>query len=130
MLSQWCQVVRDVTTIDEIRAATRPWLKLRHPPAVRVAVPGLSEVRTVALQAAIDKYGRACGCRAGKLGLAIAAALLAVAAVADPSLYDAGPAPVVTVVLAVLAAGALIGKFAGLLRAHAQLRRTVRTILA
>lgn len=93
--------------------------------AIRVDLPDTDTRRSQVLQAAIDRYSRACGCREGKVGL-LGALLLFVALMwARPAMLDLHGWAIVAVGFTLVCCGAVLGKVLGLWRARAELLNSI-----
>lgn len=97
------------------------------PVRLELVGPGSEHSRT--LQSAFDRYRDACGCREGKGGLVIAAALVLLTYLSDnPLASSLGSGAKVGVAVGVVLFGALAGKIYGVLRARSRLRRSIREV--
>lgn len=103
----------------------RPWRK-GFKGTVALALTELSPEENLAFQTRLNGLFGACGCRTGAVGSLAALALVVIGAVSGSApLVDLGAVATVGVGSLAFLAGAALGKGAGLVHAHLQLRQTL-----
>lgn len=119
-----------VNSLDGLRAATQWWRIGITVADVVVALPGVDGERNHRVQSAVDRRLAECGCAAGKVGLAAALVLYAVATYLDGQFFGARgwwELSLAAIVCAVV--GALSGKVVGLAVSQVRLRGELRHAL-
>ena len=117
-----------VATVADLVEATRWRRLLASSNSLRLEPSSLGDEQSRRLQLELDRLVPTCGCREGRIGLGVAAVLVALLL----SSWASGLSLASAVGLAsgVLIAGAVLGKLAGVYLTHVHLRRSIRALPA
>jgi hypothetical protein len=105
-------------------------LEARHGGEIKLRIPALSLKDTQSFENSLNKYREECGCSSGKISLFAALGLAVIYLVLRHDISVKGIITGVTILGASGAAGAIIGKIAGLAVANVKFRQTCAEILA
>lgn len=120
--------IDNASSFSELETAMRWSQLLRRTRPINLDGLPADEGHVRVLQAALERRAAACGCREGKIGLALSTMLVGWVVVSDAWSLPVTGSAAISIGLGALLGGALAGKIAGMVRAHVGLRRAMRGV--